>query len=100
MTCPKPLLTWTNVTAPNQKDESGPLANSLTVIDPDPISDGTGRPCDRGAGRPRKREPRGAGPTVGTGGQGLNPLTTICDGWIQDTVAPSGTGRLSAEAES
>ena len=37
--------------------------------------------------------------TDGTGGQGLKPLPTVYDGWMQDTVALSGTGRLSAEVE-
>jgi hypothetical protein len=41
----------------------------------------------------------GAGATDGTGGQGLKPLPNMYDGWIQDTVALSGTGQLSAEVE-
>ena len=42
-----------------------------------------------------------AGPRVtdGTGGQGLKPLPNMYDGWIQDTVALSGTGQLSAEVQ-
>ena len=41
----------------------------------------------------------GAGVTDGVGGQGLKPLPNMYDGWVQDTVALSGTGELSAEVE-
>ena len=37
--------------------------------------------------------------TDGTGGQGVKPLPMTHDGWIQRTVALSGTGKLSAEVE-
>jgi len=42
---------------------------------------------------------RGAGPTDGTGGQGVKPLPMTHDGWIQPTVALAGTGQLSPEVE-
>jgi hypothetical protein len=37
--------------------------------------------------------------TDGTGGQGIKPLPTTHDSWIQQTVALSGTGELSSEVE-
>ena len=42
----------------------------------------------------------GAGPTDGTGGQGVKPLPMVHDGWIQPAVALMGTGQLSADVES
>ena len=42
---------------------------------------------------------KGAGVTDGTGGQGVKPLPMTHDGWIQPTVALSGSGQLSAEVE-
>ena len=75
------------------------FANSLTVIDPDP--DGNGAATDAAVVGQiiLANGSSGAGPTDGTGGQGLKPLPTVYDGWIQDTVALSGTGRLPAEVE-
>lgn len=75
------------------------FANSLTVIDPDPDGDGTGADATVVGQIILANGSPGAGPTDGTGGQGLKPLPTVYDGWIQDTVALSGTGRLSAEVE-
>ena len=42
--------------------------------------------------------PPGASVNDGVGGQGLIP--NLYDGWVQDTVALSGTGQLSTGVES
>jgi hypothetical protein len=39
----------------------------------------------------------GAGPTDGTGGQGVKPLPMVHDGWIQPTVRLAAAGDTSAE---
>ena len=75
------------------------FANALTVIDPDPNGDGDGTDAAVVGQVVLANGSSGAGITDGTGGQGLKPLPTVYDGWIQDTVALSGTGRLSAEVE-
>ena len=80
-------------------------ANVLTIIDADPNGDGNG--ADAAAvgtillanGGGGGRNARGAGVTDGTGGQGVKPLPMTHDGWIQPTVALSGTGQLSPEVE-
>jgi len=74
-------------------------ANVLTVIDPDP--DGDGSAIDAAAvGRILlANNSQGAGVTDGTGGQGVKPIPMTHDGWIQPTVALSGTGALSHEVE-
>jgi DNA-binding beta-propeller fold protein YncE len=76
------------------------FANSLTVIDADPDGDGTAIDAAVVGQIILANRSSGAGATDGTGGQGLKPLPTVYDGWIQDTVALSGTGRLSVEVES
>jgi YVTN family beta-propeller protein len=74
-------------------------SNALTVIDPDPNSDGAA-PDAKVVGRILLSDGSpGSGPTDGTGGQGLKPLPNMYNGWIQDTVALSGTGQLAAEVE-
>ncbi len=74
-------------------------SNVLTVIDPDPNSDGMAHDAAV-VGRILLADgSAGAGVTDGTGGQGLKPMPNVYDGWIQDTVALSGTGQLSAEVE-
>ena len=74
-------------------------ANVLTVIDPDPDGDGAGTDAAV-VGRIRlSNGSAGAGVTDGTGGQGVKPLPMTHDGWIQPSVALSGTGALSAEVE-
>jgi hypothetical protein len=75
------------------------FANALTVIDPDPNGDGDGADAAVAGQIVLANGSSGAGVTDGTGGQGLKPLPTVYDGWIQDTVALSGTGRLAAEVE-
>jgi len=74
-------------------------SNALTVIDPDPNGDGNGTDAKVVGRIILANGSVGAGVTDGTGGQGLKPLPTMYNGWIQDTVALSGTGRLSPEVE-
>ena len=74
-------------------------ANVLTVIDPDPNSDGDGSDGAVVGTILLANGSQGAGATDGTGGQGIKPLPLTHDGWIQKTVALSGTGQLSAEVE-
>ena len=75
-------------------------ANALTVIDPDPNGDASATDA-KVAGRILLSDGSpGSGPTDGTGGQGLKPLPNMYNGWVQDTVALSGTGQLSPEVES
>jgi DNA-binding beta-propeller fold protein YncE/plastocyanin len=75
-------------------------SNALTVIDPDPNGDGNASDA-AAVGRLilSNRPSAGAGVTNGTGGQGVKPLPLTHDGWIQKTVALSGTGQLSPEVE-
>lgn len=75
------------------------FGNALTIIEVDPNNDGDH--ADTGVvGQIRLANgSAGAGVTDGTGGQGVKPLPNVYDGWIQDTVALSGTGRLSAEVQ-
>jgi YVTN family beta-propeller protein len=74
-------------------------ANVLTIIDPDPNGDGNGADAAAVGTILLANGSNGAGATDGTGGQGVKPLPMTHDGWIQPTVALSGTGRLSAEVE-
>jgi len=74
-------------------------ANVLTVIDPDPNEDGNGADATAVGTILLANGSSGAGATDGTGGQGVKPLPMTHDGWIQPTVALSGTGRLSPEVE-
>ena len=74
-------------------------ANVLTVIDPDPNGDGNGADAAAVGTIPLANNSSGAGVTDGTGGQGVKPLPMTHDGWIQPTVALSGTGALSPEVE-
>jgi YVTN family beta-propeller protein len=74
-------------------------ANVLTVIDPDPNGDGNGADAAAVGTILLANGSNGAGATDGTGGQGVKPLPMTHDGWIQPTVALSGTGRLSPEVE-
>ncbi|MBI4286711.1 MAG: hypothetical protein HY670_12555 [Chloroflexi bacterium] len=74
------------------------FANFMTVIDPDPNGDGNGTAAV--VGRILLANGSiGAGVTDGVGGQGIKPIPNMYDGWIQDTVALSGTGQLSAEVQ-
>jgi hypothetical protein len=59
-------------------------SNVLSVLDVDPNGDGNGTDAALVG-----RILLGTGPHVtdGTGGQGIKPLPTAYDGWIQDTVA-------------
>ncbi len=74
-------------------------ANVLTVIDPDPNGDGNGADAATVGSILLSNRSKGAGATDGTGGQGVKPLPMTHDGWIQPTVALSGTGQLSSEVE-
>lgn len=74
-------------------------ANVLTIIDPDPNNDHDGHDAAVVGRIPLANGSAGAGVTDGTGGQGVKPLPMTHDGWIQRTVALSGTGALSAEVE-
>lgn len=74
-------------------------ANVLTIIDPDPNGDDNGADAAVVGTILLANRSRGAGVTDGTGGQGVKPLPMTHDGWIQPTVALSGTGQLSREVE-
>jgi YVTN family beta-propeller protein len=74
-------------------------ANVLTVIDPDPNGDSNGVDAAAVGTILLANGSKGAGATDGTGGQGVKPLPMTHDGWIQPTVALSGTGKLSSEVE-
>jgi YVTN family beta-propeller protein len=74
-------------------------ANVLTIIDPDPNGDSNGADAAAVGTILLANGSNGAGATDGTGGQGVKPLPMTHDGWIQPTVALSGTGRLSPEVE-
>jgi DNA-binding beta-propeller fold protein YncE len=74
-------------------------ANVLTIIDPDPNGDDNGTDAAVVGTLLLANGSRGAGATDGTGGQGVKPLPMTHDGWIQPTVALSGTGQLSREVE-
>jgi len=74
-------------------------ANVLTVLDPDPDGDGDGSDAAVVGTILLANGSAGAGPTDGTGGQGVKPLPLAHDGWTQKTVALVGTGALSAEVE-
>jgi DNA-binding beta-propeller fold protein YncE len=74
-------------------------ANVLTIIDPDPNGDNNGADAAAVGTILLANRSRGAGVTDGTGGQGVKPLPMTHDGWIQPTVALSGTGQLSREVE-
>jgi len=74
-------------------------ANVLTVIDPDPNGDGDGHDAAVVGTTLLANGSPGAGVTDGVGGQGVKPLPLAHDGWIQETLALSGTGALSAEVE-
>jgi YVTN family beta-propeller protein len=75
-------------------------SNALTVIDPDPNNDGNAGDAAVVGRIILANGSSGAGVTDGVGGQGLKPLPNMYDGWVQDTVALSGTGELSAEVAS
>ncbi|MBI4332967.1 MAG: hypothetical protein HY673_17000 [Chloroflexi bacterium] len=75
------------------------FSNAMTVVDPDPNNDGNGADAAVVGRIILANGSAGAGVTDGTGGQGIKPLPTMYDGWIQDTVALSGTGQLSAEVQ-
>ncbi|MBI2919307.1 MAG: hypothetical protein HYY01_15140 [Chloroflexi bacterium] len=74
-------------------------SNALTIIDADPNGDGSASDAAVVGRIVLANGSAGAGATDGTGGQGLKPLPNVYDGWVQDTVALSGTGRLSAEVQ-
>ncbi|MHC5113004.1 MAG: hypothetical protein ACYTGP_01090 [Planctomycetota bacterium] len=74
-------------------------ANVLTVLDPDPDGDGDATDAAVVGTILLANGSEGAGPTDGTGGQGVKPLPLTHDGWTQKTVALSGTGALSEEVE-
>ena len=74
-------------------------ANVLTVIDPDPNGDSNGADAAVVGTVLLANRSKSAGVTDGTGGQGVKPLPMTHDGWIQPTVALSGSGQLSAEVE-
>jgi hypothetical protein len=64
------------------------FSNMLTVLDLDPDRDNSATDATV-AGRVllANGQPGGARVTDGVGGQGVKPLPTPYDGWIQDTVA-------------
>ncbi len=74
-------------------------SNVLTVIDPDPNNDGNANDAAVVGQISLANGTAGAGPTDGTGGQGVKPLPMVHDGWIQPAVALAGTGQLSVEVE-
>ncbi len=74
-------------------------SNALTIIDADPNGDGSAGDAAVVGRVLLSNGSAGAGATDGTGGQGLKPLPNVYDGWIQDTVVLSGTGKLSAEVQ-
>ncbi len=74
-------------------------ANVLSVIDPDPDGDGDGSDAASVGTILLANQSSAAGATDGTGGQGVKPLPMTHDGWIQETVALSGSGQLSSEVE-
>jgi len=74
-------------------------ANVLTIIDPDPNGDDNGTDAAVVGTILLANGSRSAGATDGTGGQGVKPLFMTHDGWIQPTVALSGSGQLSREVE-
>ena len=74
-------------------------ANVLSVLDPDPNGDGDGSDAAVVGTILLANGSAGAGVTDGTGGQGIKPLPLTHDGWVQKTVALSGTGALSPEVE-
>ena len=74
-------------------------SNVLTVIDPDPDNDVTTNDAAVVGQIALANGTAGAGPTDGTGGQGVKPLPMVHDGWIQPAVALVSTGQLSAEVE-
>ena len=74
-------------------------ANVLTVIDPDPDGDGSAADAAVVGTILLANGSAGAGPTDGTGGQGVKPIPMTHDGWIQPTVELVGSGQLSAEVE-
>ena len=69
-------------------------SNVMTTVDPDPNSDGSAVDA---AVVGRTILGSGASATDGTGGQGIKPLPNAYDGWVQDTVALTGT--LNPEVE-
>jgi hypothetical protein len=71
-------------------------SNVLTVIDPDPNNDGNANDAAVVGQISLANGSAGAGPTDGTGGQGVKPLPMVHDGWIQPAVA---SGQLSDEVE-
>lgn len=75
------------------------FSNALTIIDVDPNNDGSASDAAVVGRIVLNNGSSGAGVTDGTGGQGVKPLPNVYDGWIQDTVALSGTGGLSAEVQ-
>src|SRR5690606_11414841 len=74
-------------------------SNVLTIIDPDPNTDGNGGDAAVVGTILLANGSPGAGVTDGTGGQGVKPLPLTHDGWIQKTVALVGSGLLSTEVE-
>ncbi len=73
-------------------------ANVLTVVDPDPNSDGSASDAAI-AGVILLADGDTASVTDGTGGQGVLPLPLVSNGWVQDTVAACDAGDCSAEVE-
>lgn len=74
-------------------------ANVLTVIDPDPNGDEDGSDAAVVGTILLANGSSGAGVSDGVGGQGVKPLPLTHDGWVQQTVSMTGSGRLSAEVE-
>lgn len=74
-------------------------ANVMTIIDPDPNGDDDGSDAAAVGRIVLSNGSASAGATDGMGGQGIKPLPMTHDGWIQQTVALSGTGALSPEVE-
>ncbi|MBI2919081.1 MAG: hypothetical protein HYY01_13985 [Chloroflexi bacterium] len=74
-------------------------SNALTIIDADPNGDGGASDAAVVGRIVLANGSAGAGVTDGTGGQGLKPMPNMYDGWVQDTVALSGSGQLSPEVQ-
>ena len=73
-------------------------SNMMSIVDPDPNGDGSALDAAQ-VGRVFLGNGMPGGPRVtdGVGGQGIKPLPSPYDGWVQDTVAADAAGRTDAE---
>jgi YVTN family beta-propeller protein len=77
------------------------FSNMMTVVDVDPAGTGTGAAASV-VGRVFLANLAPGGPRVtdGVGGQGIEPLPNVYDGWVQDTVAADAAGKTDPEVKS